>query len=103
MNVINAIAKARFSAARPQRITLHEVDRFRAELLCMEAGQSADVHEPAGWWYYVITGQAGIGRQNGELTAVPAGQCALTAADEPHRVRNDGPGRLVCLALRTQM
>jgi len=93
MNLVNAIAKARFSSAKGQRVQLHKADHLQAELLCMEAGQDMDI--PGGpWVYYVITGTAAIGGG----ANVGQGQM-LFVENEPHQVKNAEQRRLLVLAV----
>jgi hypothetical protein len=95
IDIVNAIGKARFSAAKPQRVQLHRGGNHQMDLLCFEAGQKLPV--AAGTWtYYVITGAAAISGPGQEVQQVPQGQ--LAAADQPHTVTNAGERRLVCLA-----
>jgi len=97
MNTVNAIAKVRFSTAKPQRVQLHKGKGLAAEMLCMEAGQTSSM--PAGEWiYYVVMGTAEI-TVGGRTTQVPTGQFAACAPDEAHTIANPGEGRVVCLAI----
>lgn len=98
MNAVNAIAKVRFATAKPQTVHLHKGRRLVADLLCMEPGQRLEV-TASERIYYVVTGAATLGGGSGE-TALPAGQLAATAPDEPHRIANTGPQRLVCVVIR---
>jgi len=97
MNVVNAIAKARFGSARPQRIVLHKDDAGPAELLCFEPGQTLKV-QSGQWSYYVVTGRATL-ECNGSTSQLAPGQFAAGAPDEPHTLSNPGEQRLICLAL----
>lgn len=97
MDIVNAIARVRFSSARPQRVQLHRAGPVRVELICMEPGQQLSV--PAGpRTYYVITGPATVQAGGGEPQAVGPGQMALLGAEESHVIANAGEQRLVCLA-----
>jgi hypothetical protein len=97
MDVINAIAKARFSSAKAQRVQLHTAGPLRSELLCIEAGQHFTI-DSGVWAYYVVTGTASI--TVGDATeTVPAGQLICTAPDEHHRIEAAGESRAVCLAI----
>jgi len=97
MEFINAIAKARFSSARAQRIHLRTDDHLTVDLLCLEPGQEAEVRS-GEWTYYVVTGTAAL-TSKGEVTDLPTGQLAVTEADEPHTLAAAGERRLVCLAV----
>lgn len=95
MDLVNAIAKARFSSAKAQRVQLHKADGLHADLICMELGQDMDVGEGL-WMYYVITGTAAIG--SGEVASVQQGQM-LFGDGQPHQIRNVGQSRLLMLAI----
>lgn len=95
MDFVNAISKARFASARPQRIGLHHDDRLKVELLCMEAGQTFAV-EAGQWTCYVVTGKAAVTAEN-ETTELPTGHFAAGAPDEAYTIVNAGEQRLVCL------
>ncbi len=99
MDLINAIAKARFSSAKAQRVHLHAGDELRAELICMEGGQEVQV-EPGQWVYYVVKGAATlVGDTEGQLAA---GCVATTTAAEAHTIRNSGEQRFVCIAVASK-
>lgn len=96
MTPTNAIAKVRFSSAKPQRVHLAESGRLASELLCLESGQHIKINEP-DTILYVILGAATIEAgdqktdfQTGHLLA-PGAACTLT---------NAGEQRLVCLACK---
>jgi len=96
MDVVNAIAKVRFSSARPQRIQLYKEPELTMELLCMEAGQGATVTS-GRWAYYVVTGTAAV--NDGEKSEqLPTGQLAVVNPPRKHTITNAGEGRLVVLA-----
>jgi len=97
MEVINAIAKVRFSSARPQRVQLRKADGLTVELVCMEPGQKLQVKE-GQWSYYVVTGTAVV-TCRGNQTEVPTGQVAVGEAGEAHSLDAAGERRLVCLAV----
>ena len=97
MDLVNAISKARFSAAKPQRIQLHKGRSLVAELLCMEAGQQINV-DAGEWAYYVIAGAGRISVAE-QQAALPAGQMAAPGPGQPHVLANVGEQRLVCLAV----
>jgi mannose-6-phosphate isomerase-like protein (cupin superfamily) len=97
MDIVNAIAKARFASAKPQRVQLHKDGRAPIDLLCMEPGQSLKVSS-GSWAYYVVTGTAEM--VSGSTTSrLPTGQIAVAAKDEPHTITAAGEQRLVCLAI----
>ena len=97
MDIVNAIAKVRFSPARPQRIHLHKGETLVLELLCMEAGQKLAIHSGERA-YYVVTGQAEL-TSGGQTTELPTGQLAGAGPEEAHTIANAGEGRLVVLAV----
>ena len=97
MNLVNAIAKVRFSSAKPQSVQLHNSEALLAELVCMEPGQQLKV-ATGEWTYYVVTGTAAF-IANGDSSVVPAGQFASFAPGESHVVANETEQRLVCLAV----
>ena len=96
MDIVNAIAKARFSAAGPQHVQLHRESGLRVLLLCMEPGQEARVRT-GQWTYYVVAGSARLSWKD-QVAVSPAGQAAISSPDEPNVLANPGEGRLVCLA-----
>ena len=97
MNVVNAIAKVRFSSARPQRVQIHKGRGLLVEMLCLESAQKLRV-EAGERAYYVVTGTAVVSA-GGEKATLPAGQAAAFARDEPHEIATAGDGRLILLAL----
>ena len=98
MNFENAIAKVRFSSARPQRIQIHKGKTMSVELLCMEPGQDLKVRS-GEWLYYVITGTATVAAGKKTIT-LPTGQLAANESEEPHSLACAGETRQVCLAVR---
>ncbi len=99
MNLVNAIAKVRFSSSKPQQVLLHKADSVLIELICMEGGQElrgGQVEEA----YYVVTGTATI-TADGKTSELPANQLAGFSADEPHVLANSGERRLICLMITT--
>ena len=97
MDMVNAIAKARFSSARAQRVPLHKTPALHADLLCMEAGQSLDVPDEGAWTYYVISGTVAIGQQ--QSASLPQGHSLCV--EGPHHIRNVDQRRLILLAVGT--
>ena len=81
MELINAISKARFGSAKPQRIQLHKGESLTAELLCLEAGQKTRT-TTGEWTYYVVTGTASVTSES--THQLPTGQLATLAAGENH-------------------
>ena len=96
MDFVNAIAKARFGTAKPQRIQLRKGPELLVELLCMESNQQFTV-KSGEWAYYVVTGTAML-TADGEATQVPTGQLAAGGFNEEHTIANAGEGRLVVIA-----
>lgn len=96
MNFVNAIAKARFSTAKPQSVQLHKGDGLVVELLCLESGQGFTVSR-GEWSYYVLTGTAQVTAAQ-KTTEVSTGQIASAERDETHALGNTSEGRLVVLA-----
>ncbi len=94
MDIVNAIAKARFSAARPQHVQLHHDDNLTVELLCLEVGQSATV--AAGRVYYVITGRAELTTAD-ESCELPTGQLVVGETGDKHKISNTSENRLLVL------
>ena len=97
MDVINAIAKVRFSSARSQRVQLTHGEPLAAELLCLEPGQKRKIDSGA-WCYYIVTGTATV-LADGEEIHLPTGQFTSTEKDQTHQIANDAENRLVCLAV----
>ncbi|MDY6913520.1 MAG: cupin domain-containing protein [Planctomycetota bacterium] len=98
MNFENAIAKVRFSSARPQCVHIHKGKAISMELLCMEPDQGLTVRS-CEWLYYVITGTAAV-TAGGKTTTLPTGQLAASESGETHTLACVGETRLVCLAVR---
>ena len=96
MNVVNAISKARFGTAKPQRIQLHKGRELLAELLCLEAGQKFSASGECT--YYVVTGNASLTGE-GDSAELPTGHLAAFSPGEGHSMSNSGEGRLVLLAI----
>ncbi len=97
MDITNAIAKVRFSSARPQRVHLNRDDELSAELLCIEPGQQFNI-DSGQWVYYVITG-AGTISADGTTTSLETGHTAASRFDEAHSLINSSEQRLICLAV----
>lgn len=99
MDVINAIAKVRFSSAKPQHVQLHKSQALQAVLICMEAGQELAV-EAGQWMYYVVTGSARIAG-DAKTADMQAGHMAATERGERHTLANPTDRRTVVLAIQT--
>jgi mannose-6-phosphate isomerase-like protein (cupin superfamily) len=99
MDTINAIAKARFSSAKPQRVQLHEGHGVSSHLICMEPNQKLVV-EKGEWTYYVVTGAVDIASGDDERP-LPTGQLAAIDAGERHTLATGGERRAVVLAVGT--
>ena len=97
MEVINAIAKARFASSQPQRVRLHKDSRLLSELVCMEPGQALDVTS-GRWVYYEVKGCARASTAEGEAD-LSAGAVADFAPDQKHTIMNTGEQRLICFAV----
>jgi len=97
MEIINAIAKARFASSRPQCVQLHKDDAMAGELVCMEPGQDLTVAS-GRWLYYIIKGQARIATPEDQNDLAP-GQVAALAPGEKHCITNIGEQRLICFAV----
>lgn len=93
---INAIAKVRFSSAKPQRVHLVQGEGAEAELLCLESQQEMPIARMS-CLLYVITGTATLIEPVGRTT-LQAGQ--LLAPESDCTLANIGEQRLVCLAFR---
>ncbi|MGC9453503.1 MAG: cupin domain-containing protein [Phycisphaerae bacterium] len=97
MNTVNAIAKARFASARPQRVQLQSDSGLSIELLCLEPGQNVSARE-GQWVYYVITGKATV-QVGQEVHELGTGHLALSGKGERHSLSNAAETRLICLAV----
>jgi len=96
MTPTNAIAKVRFSSAKPQRVHLAESGRLASELLCLESGQQMKIADP-DTILYVILGAAAI-EADDQNTSVQTGY--LVAPGAKFTLTNAGEQRLVCLACK---
>ena len=97
MEIINAIAKARFASSQPQRVHLGTDAQLESALICMEPGQELVVGS-ARWVYYVVKGQARVCTSEGEADLVP-GAFAGFAPGQKHTITNTGEQRLICFAV----
>ncbi len=96
MEIINAIAKARFASSQPQCVQLHKDKALAAELFCMEPGQKLDIAS-GRWVYYVVKGRARIVAAAAESDLAP-GQVAAAELNEKHCITNIREQRLICFA-----
>lgn len=97
MEIVNAIARVRFSSARAQRAMLHRGERASAELLCLEPGQELPVKK-GRWTYYVIAGSATVVVDGAESPAL-TGHVIAAEPGEAHTLANRQEQRLICLAV----
>ena len=89
METVNAIARVRFSSARPQVVQLHKPGVAHVELLCMEAGQKLTV-DKTPVVYYVITGSASIASA-GKTVVAAAGHTVSLDEFFDHGRRDTNP------------
>jgi quercetin dioxygenase-like cupin family protein len=96
----NVASRAAFRPDKMGKAELLGGEFVFAGLNCFEPGQEHALHTHAGQdkLYYVMEGQ-GIVRVGAEESAVSAGDLVLAKADEPHSLRNPGPGRLLVMAI----
>ena len=97
METINAIAKARFASAQPQRVHLHKDAMLQSDLICMEPGQEAKVVS-GRWVYYMVKGRARLRTAASEAELDPGAVVGLEP-DEKHTIVNVGEQRLICFAV----
>ena len=97
MDIVNAIAKARFASSGPQCVSLLKGDLSQVELLCMEPGQELTV-TTGRWVYYLVKGMARL-CSGGQEHEVAAGQVAAMSPNERHSIANTGEQRLICFAV----
>lgn len=97
MDTVNAIAKARFASAKPQRVQLHKADGLSIDLLCLEPRQEMSVRG-GQWTYYTIAGSVVLEAGDQRLE-VGTGHVAATADGERHKLSNAAETRLICLAV----
>jgi quercetin dioxygenase-like cupin family protein len=98
MDTVNAIAKARFASAKPQRVQLQKDEQgLSIEMLCLEPGQDVSVRS-GRWAYYVVTGTAVI-EADGQQHPLATGHVAISAPGEKHKLVNASETRLICLVM----
>ena len=100
MIVKNVASQAAFRPDKMGKADLLRTERLFAGLNCFEPGQEHALHTHAGQdkLYYVVEGQ-GIVRVGDVETSIGPGDLVLARADEPHALRNPGPGRLIVMAV----
>lgn len=91
---------AQWSQGKMGKATLFRSDRLMVGLNCFEPGQEHALHAHAGMdkLYQVIEGR-GVFVFEGREEVMEAGMLLVAPADVPHGLRNDGPGRLLVLAV----
>ncbi len=99
MDIVNAIAKVRFSSARPQRVQLYKFAGLACELICLEPGQELSSEDKCA--YYVIAGSGDV-RAGKEGGPIAMGKLAACGNGGPHAVINSSEQRLICLAVTKQ-
>ena len=96
MDVINAIARVRFSSARAQRVQLYHGGGSACDLLCLEPEQ--DFSSTGQCSYYFIAG-SGILKAGSSKKKVDMGNFAVCEKDEAHTLVNSSEQRLICLVI----
>ena len=100
VNVVNAISKVRFSAAKPQLVTLQKIPGLSTSLLCLQPGQSFPL-PPGPHTFYVITGTAAV-TCGTSTTPLAPGHCVAAQDGEAHVVACRGEDRAVCIVYRPE-
>ena len=100
MDVINAISKVRFSAAKPQLVSLQKIPGMSISLLCMQPGQSFPL-PPGPHTYYIVTGSAAV-TCGGSTMALAPGHCVAAQDGETHLLACRGEDRSVCVVYRPE-
>jgi len=98
--VIRPPDSANWQSDRMGKSTLFESPRMLVGLNAFEPGQSHALHAHPGMdkMYYVIEG-TGLFLLEERQVPMIAGDMLVAAEGVPHGVRNDGPGRLLVLAV----
>ena len=98
--VIDPRAHADWRADRMGKSTIFESSRLLLGLNAFEPGQSHALHAHAGMdkVYQVIEGE-GLFLLEGRELPMQAGDLLVAPEGVPHGVRNDGPGRLLVMAI----
>ena len=85
MELLNAIAKVRFSSARPQRVQLSKCPEYTVELLCLEPAQKLAGSGPCAYYFIAGSGEVKTGKDKRPATL---GNFVTCEADETHTVMN---------------
>lgn len=96
MNVTNAIAKVRFSSARPQRVQVARFAQYACDLLCLEPKQELTGTGPCG--YYVVAGSGQI-RSGKDSKPLSMGIVVDFMQGETYLLVNTSEQRLICLVI----
>ena len=98
--VIRPADLASWQSDRMGKSTLFESPRMLVGLNAFEPGQAHALHAHKGMdkMYYVIEG-TGLFLLEGKDLPMTAGDVLVAPDGVPHGVRNDGPGRLLVLAV----
>ena len=98
--VIRPVDFANWQSDRMGKSTLFESPRMLVGLNAFEPGQSHALHAHSGMdkMYFVVQG-AGLFLLEGKELPMKAGDVLVAPDGVPHGVRNDGPGRLLVLAV----
>jgi quercetin dioxygenase-like cupin family protein len=91
---------ANWQSGRMGKSTLFESSRMLVGLNAFEPGQAHALHAHPGMdkMYYVVEG-AGLFLLEGRQLPMSAGDLLVAPEGVPHGVRNDGPERLLVLAV----
>lgn len=98
--VIRPADHAVYTAEKMGKHTIFESSRLLVGLNAFEPGQSHALHAHAGMdkVYSVVEGE-GVFLLSGQELPMRAGDLLVAPDGVPHGVRNDGPGRLLVLAI----
>ena len=99
-SVIRPGAHADWRADKMGKSTIFESPRVLVGLNAFEPGQAHALHAHAGMdkVYYVLEG-SGVFLLEGREAAMRVGDALVAPEGVPHGIRNDGPGRLLVLAV----
>jgi quercetin dioxygenase-like cupin family protein len=99
-SVIQPSAEAPWRADRMGKATLFESPRLLVGLNAFEPGQTHPLHSHSGMdkLYHVLEG-AGVFLLDGRELPMRAGDLLVAPEGVPHGIRNDGPARLLVLAV----
>ena len=99
-DVIRPEHHAVFAPDKMGKATLFRSERLMVGLNCFEPGQQHALHAHAGMdkLYHVISGRGCFLLEDRE-TPMEAGQLLIAPEGVAHGIRNDGPGRLIVLAV----